>query len=103
MLAKSVVAPRQIGEQFADRGPSNLDGLELVGKRAQRRGNVDSVRHKSSVWVRVYVRSSWSNVVRSSRRRHDVMSSGTPARTDTMTYEKNGQAWSRSYCDGRAG
>ena len=31
------------------------------------------------------------------------MSSETPARTETMMYEKHGQAWSRSYCDGRAG
>ena len=31
------------------------------------------------------------------------MSSGTPACTETMMYEKNGHAWSRSYCDGRAG
>ena len=47
--------------------------------------------------------SSGSNADRSSRRRHDVMSSETPARTETMMYEKNGHAWSRSYCDGRAG
>ena len=50
-----------------------------------------------------YDKSSWSKAERSSRRRHDVISPETPSRTETITYEKNGHAWSRSYCEGRAG
>ena len=84
MLAESLVARREIGEQLADRGAADLHGLFLVGERAKRRRNVELCS--------AYVRRSGSKAERSSRNRQDVIASGLPARTDTMMYEKNGHA-----------
>ena len=45
MLAESLVARRQIGEQLANGGTADLDGFLLIRERTKRRRDVDCVRH----------------------------------------------------------
>src|SRR5688500_2096791 len=66
VLLQAVVLLRQVGEELADGGAADFDGLELVGERAERRGNVNRVCHSRSVRLQADLNSSSSNAERSS-------------------------------------
>ena len=79
------VPGRQVAQQLADRPPFDLDAVALVRVGTKRCGNQDLVCHVVQHSIQWPI-CSWSasNADRSSRSRHDVISRGSPFRTDTM-------------------
>src|SRR5690606_5473997 len=108
VLPETLVPAGQVGQQLADGRAFDLDDVLFAGEGAQRCRDMDFRGHGSQSVAgvarapapagasrRSSASRSGSNWDRSSRSVQDVMSRGSPFWTETITYEKDGQAWSR--------